>query len=137
MKRKMINEEGIPAVVRENTDGSFSLIGCRCRHCGFVNFPAIRYCVSCSADDTEEVELSKAGTLYTFTQTMRPVNHMPAGNISSYVDLDDGARILTPIDMPDGDLPVIGERFEIVFRPLWVEDDETEVFGFAARPMGR
>lgn len=134
MAKKYITETGVEEIVREHEDGSMALIGRKCSKCGFTAFPALTTCVKCGSTDTENIELSETGTLYTFTQTMRPVNHMPAGNITGYIDLDDGARVLAPIDMNNEELPVIGSRMKLKFRTLWTEEDGTEVTGFAFTP---
>ncbi len=132
--QRFIAEEGVEEIIRQKEDGGYKLIGRKCRDCGFIIFPALKTCVKCKSAATEAVELAEEGTLYTYTRTMRPVNHMPADNVTGYIDLDDGCRVLAPIDMPDGKDPVIGTRMKTGFRTLWTEEDGTEVLGFAFSP---
>ena len=133
--RRFITEAGVDEIIRPDGEGGYELIGARCRHCGHVMFPALRHCIRCSGDEMEAQVLSKTGIIYTYTQTMRPVHHMPAGTITGYIDLDDGVRIFAPIDAGAEGKVQIGTKAEIIFRPLWTEEDGTEVLGYAARQM--
>lgn len=134
-KSVFIKESGVDTIIHQHTDGHLALAGLKCRHCGHIAFPAINTCITCGKTDMEPVDLAATGILYTYTQTMRPVNHMPAGAITGYVDLDDGVRIFAPIDVEEGKAPKIGAPVQIVFRPLWTEDDGTEVIGYAAKQI--
>ena len=43
------------------------LLGSRCRDCGVVTFPAQSGCPACCGEDTEQIELARRGTLWTWT----------------------------------------------------------------------
>ena len=132
-KKKYITEDGVDEIIREKEDGVYALIGSHCE-CGFMNFPAGNFCIKCGSSNVKKSELSRKGTLYTWTKTMRPVNHMPAGNITGYVDLEDGSRLISVIDVDEDDTPRIGAAVEMVFRPLW-EEDGVPVIGYAAKQL--
>ena len=129
--KKYISEDGVDEIVRECENDSYALIGSRCT-CGFMNFPAGDFCIKCGSSRVEKVALSRTGTIYSWTRTMRPVNHMPAGNITGFIDLDDGTRLISIIDVEENDVPRIGANAEIIFRPLW-EEDGIPVIGYAAK----
>lgn len=132
-KRRFISEAGVKEIIRKKEDGSLTLVGLKCKKCGFISFPAVRTCIRCGSEDMESEELPQKGTLYTWTQTMRPVNHMPAGTITGYVDLTDGVRVYAPLDIEEGDAPRIGAEVQIRYRTLWTEEDGTEVVGYVGR----
>ena len=70
-------------------DGVFTdeprLIGSRCRNCGNHMFPVQSGCPKCTANDTETVELSPRGTLWTWTVQGFPPKSPP------YIGSDDPA----------------------------------------------
>ncbi len=133
--KRFISEAGVDEIIREKEDGSLAMVGLKCKKCGFISFPAIRTCVKCGSEEMDPVELAQEGELYTWTQTMRPVNHMPAGAITGYVDLTDGVRIYAPLDTLEGDVPRIGAKIRIGYRTLWTEEDGTQVVGYVGKQI--
>jgi uncharacterized protein len=82
------------------------LIATRCSACETVYFPPRKYCVSCGSNpETEQLELSGKGTLYSFTNV-----HLgaiaPAG--VGYVDLEEGVRALARFEMHDEPSKLVG-----------------------------
>lgn len=133
--QKFITEAGVDEIIRQHEDGNYALVGLKCKACGHINFPALKTCIKCGENDMEDTELAGSGTLYTYCKTMRPVNHMPAGIVTGYIDLDDGVRIYAPVDVEEGSEPEIGSKMEVCFRALWTEEDGTEVLGYTAREI--
>ena len=75
------------------------LLGTRCRGCGEYFFGNVVFCQSCTSSDLEPVELSKRGTLYSYTIVRVP----PAGWQGSVpyalgqVELPEGPHVLSEV----------------------------------------
>lgn len=109
------------------------LIGARCDRCKINYFPSRGFCSSCFQNDQmKQVNLSKIGTLYTYTTVYRGKPNFKVPYSVGYVDLKEGVRILAPLfDVAPGELK-IGMEMELVFRDMdWVSgQEETLVYGF-------
>lgn len=93
----------------DTVDSEPTLVGSQCRECGKVHFPKVQRCMSCYGD-TREHQLSRTGTLYTFSPvTIGPPQFNPPYTIG-YVDLPDGIRIFSKIR---GDNFGIGDEMEV------------------------
>lgn len=72
-------------------DGVPVLLGSRCTSCGRHWFPRRRICAVCF-ESAEAIELSRSGTLYTFT--FMPSPRDPAAGIGAgQIDLPEGVRV--------------------------------------------
>lgn len=128
-ERKVISE----GVIQEN-NGKFSLVGGKCRECGRISYPARPICVACGSKEVDSCELSKTGTVYSYSTTMRPVSKLPAPCTFAYVDLPEGVRLFTPMLMEENERVEIGAQAEIVFCDLW-DDDGVPVLGYRFKQM--
>jgi uncharacterized OB-fold protein len=80
----------------------------------------------------KQVNLSKIGTLYTYTTVYQGKPNFKVPYSIGYVDLKDGVRIFAPLfDVASGELK-IGMEMELVFRDMdWVlGQEEALVYGF-------
>lgn len=109
------------------------LIGTRCDRCKINFFPSRGFCSSCFQNDQmKQVNLSKTGSLYTYTIVYRGKPNFKTPYYIGYVDLKEGVRIFTPLfDVAPGELKT-GMEMELVFRYMdWVSGhEETVVYGF-------
>jgi uncharacterized OB-fold protein len=81
------------------------------------------------------VNLSKIGTLYSYTTVFQGKPNFNAPYSVGFVDLKEGVRIFAPLlDVAPEDLR-IGMEMELVFRPMdWVAgQEESWVYGFKPR----
>jgi uncharacterized OB-fold protein len=98
-----------------------ALIGGRCQACGTVRFPAADVCPSCQSGDCEQIALSTAGTVFTFTV----VHASPPGYLGAapyaygIVELPEGLRVTTTLLADDLGSIAIGDAcaFELMTLP--------------------
>jgi uncharacterized OB-fold protein len=116
----------------------------RCDTCSFVTFPALDACPSCGGDAVTPTQLSRTGTLWTWTrQRFQPKNppylgREPANEFVPYgvgfIELPEGrieARLAGPFDQELH----IGMPMELTVVPFTTDDDGTEVLTYAFRPV--
>jgi uncharacterized OB-fold protein len=143
-------KEATMANQRPVAEGIFSwppdrphLIGSCCTNCGNYMFPVQSGCSKCTGSETERVELSRRGTLWTWTVQGFPPKSPP---FAGEVDPDLSGRSVSAIELP-GEVKVearltesdptklrIGMEMELVLVPLSTDADGTEVMTFAFRP---
>jgi uncharacterized OB-fold protein len=126
------------------TSESPQLIGSRCTNCGNHMFPTQGSCSKCAGTDTEQVELSNTGTLWTWTVQGYPPKAPPyAGDADpktfqpfgvGYVELPGQLKVETRLTVADPDQLKIGMDMTMVLVPLTTNDDGDEVVTFAFAP---
>lgn len=116
------------------------LLGSRCRACGEYFFPRRVVCARCLAEDTQNVELSPRGTLYTWTWVHFPLfGSKRADHAGGYgvgqVDLPEGPRVQAVLS---GELGVfkIGMEMEIELETLRENKEGQDVVIHRFRPAG-
>ncbi|MGI6856766.1 Zn-ribbon domain-containing OB-fold protein [Mesorhizobium sp. 1B3] len=109
---------------REAAEGR--LVVKRCGACREHHWYPRSHCPHCGASETEWVEASGGGTIYSFTVLRRGGGQVPA-----YVTLDEGISLFTNIVDCDPDGLSIGQRVSVRFRP-----DENGVAVPVFRPAG-
>jgi uncharacterized OB-fold protein len=116
------------------------LIGSRCRQCATTTFPSQRSCPRCTLADTEDVLLSRTGTLWSFTvQGFRPKppyagpeEFEPYG--VGYVELPGEVIVEARLTVNDPDELAIGAPMELVVVPFRRDADGADLVTFAFRP---
>jgi uncharacterized OB-fold protein len=91
----------------EETDaGAVQLLGARCPSCGRSLFPRSELCPYCSSTGVEAVVLSDVGELWGWTvvQTAPPGYEGPVPFGFGVVELPEGLRIITRLELSDTDL---------------------------------
>jgi uncharacterized OB-fold protein len=127
-------------------DAEPSLIGSRCRACGFHSFPAAHGCTRCGAAETETVRLPRRGKLWAWTvqrfmpktpyhSSETPQTFRPYG--VGYVELPGALRVETRLTESDPSKLHNGQEMELVFYVHRTDADGTEVVNYAFRPVGR
>lgn len=122
------------------------LLGSRCNNCGNHMFPVQSGCPKCMGVDTETVELSNRGTLWTWTVQGFPPKAPPyIGNADpasfeafgvGYVELPGEVKVEARLTEADPAKLEIGMEMKLVIVPLNVDDDGNEVVTFAFAPVG-
>ena len=120
------------------------LIGSRCTSCDNHMFPTQGNCPRCSGSETETVELSRDGTLWTWTVQGYPPKSPPyAGDADpktfepfgvGYVDLPGQLKVETRLTVNDPAQIEIGMEMEMVLVPLYTNEAGDEVVTFAFAP---
>lgn len=119
------------------------LRGVECSRCGVVLFGIREICENCGNNTLDHRILSTTGEIYSYTvQRHPPPEPYKLGSTDdteweprpiAYVDLRDGARLLSPIEA-DPDEISIGDEVELVVRRGWREQAET-VCVYSFRPV--
>jgi uncharacterized OB-fold protein len=116
------------------------LLGSRCRACGEYFFPRRVVCARCLAQDTQNVELSPRGTLYTWTYVHFPLfGSKRADHAGGYgvgqIDLPEGPRVQAVLS---GELSEfhIGMDMEVELETLRENKEGQEVVIHRFRPAG-
>lgn len=86
----------------------------RCNACKSAHWYPRPVCPLCGSNDTDWLESTGRGAIYSVTVTQRGV---PVPYAIAYVTLDEGPTLLTNIVDCDLDALAIGQRVKLVFKP--------------------
>jgi uncharacterized OB-fold protein len=90
----------------------------RCKECNTVIWYPRAFCPECSSFDTEWVEASGRGTIYSYTVNRRGQgDYRDMAFVLAYVELEEGPRMLTNIVDCDIESVRVGDAVEVVFHP--------------------
>lgn len=107
------------AALWRDTKGGLALYGVKCKHCGFIQYPAQRVCINCQTkDEFEDYRFAeKVGKVFTFSHDNLAASVDPPTTIAA-VDLVEGGRLM--VDMTDRNLEEVnvGMSVEMTFRKL-------------------
>ena len=121
-------------VCRHCEDGYY-LIGGRCSSCKEIIFPKPAICPRCTGMHIEEVQLSRRGKLYTYTEVYQ--NPPDYGGTSPYIIgrvlLPEGVFVLSQLDAEFNDLKVDMEM-QLTFKNLYKDACGNEVTGYMFAP---
>ena len=113
------------------------LLGSRCRSCDEVFYPRRRICARCLARDTEDLELSTRGSLYTYTYVHFPLFNSRRADHGGYgvgqVDLPEGPRVQAVLSGGPGDFRV-GMEMVIELETLRENEAGQDVVVYRFRP---
>jgi len=123
-------------LIGDGTEGV--LLGRKCKDCGEYYFGAPRFCLKCTSAQLEPVELSRTGTLdtYTIVHQAPPGWLGPVPYILGVVSLPEGPRVTAEIvDCPQEAVKV-GIPLELTLRVGGKSKDGNEivVYKWRARP---
>ncbi len=121
------------------------LIGSMCRDCGTHAFPAQAGCGKCTGVDTEEVELSREGTLWAWTVQGFPPKAPPyIGNVDpaafepygvGYVELPGQVKVEARLTLNDPNRLRIGMPMRMVMETLGHDENGNAIVTFAFAPI--
>lgn len=121
--------------IRRGPDGRPTLIGARCRRCGWVTFPRVAACPDCFAPEAvEECPLSRRGILYSYAvAAVAPPGFLPP-LVQGYVDLPEGIRLFAHLAGDSGTLK-LGMAVELDTAPIGRDARGGEIEGYVFRPI--
>ena len=120
------------------------LIGSKCSKCGVVTFPAQSSCAACSGTETENIELERRGTLWTFTLQCFLPNRPPYDGPETpetfqpfgvgYVELADQTRVQARLKTCDVSKLKVGMEMELVIEK-YIEREGKDVVSYFFTPV--
>jgi len=110
------------------------LIANRCKSCGQVYFPKVRFCLNCFHEELEEISLSRKGKLFTYAVVQMPASHFQPPYAVGYVDLPEGVKIFAPLMIVENKPFKVGMDMEVAVDSLWQEDDK-DIVGYWFLPV--
>jgi uncharacterized OB-fold protein len=124
-----------PGLFDEAADGTVTLRGARCHHCGRSHFPAADTCPYCSSQDVEAAALSSTGTLWAWTtvHTAPPGYDGPVPFGFGVVELPEGVRVITRLEL-DGVEARFGMPMRAGVAALAPNDDGDRVVTYTFAP---
>jgi len=119
------------------------LIASKCTGCGEVTFPGQNSCPACTGTSTEELLLSRRGSLWTWTvQHFPPPTPPYTGERAEfapfgvgYIELPEGIRVESRLTVNEPDRLEIGMEMELVVEHFRDDDDGNELMTFAFKPV--
>lgn len=119
-------------IARENA----RLIGYRCRHCGFIEFPEPRKtCKRCRAPtEFEAVQMSTRGRVVSFVMQHRLPEGFETPLPLAVIDLEDGARVYGQIIECQPEELKVGLEVEADLR-IFYDDAGLRVYSYKFHPV--
>ncbi|GAA4823117.1 MULTISPECIES: Zn-ribbon domain-containing OB-fold protein [Tomitella] len=142
-----MTETAIPAVAGWFTTGPEpALVGTKCTACGNIAFPReTTFCKNpaCSGEDFDDVELSRRGTVWSYTdaQYQPPEPFIPATDpyvpfALAAVELSEGLVVMGQVADGYGvDDLTVGAEVELVVEPLYTDDEGVKTI-WRWKPVG-
>jgi uncharacterized OB-fold protein len=121
------------ALARE-PDGAVHLVGSECRDCRTRVFPPTAVCPGCMSENMAPLNLSRRGTLYSWSVVHAAPRGWKLPFVAGYVDLPEGVRVFAHIVGGDPkalrfDMPV-----EVTLAELGQDEQGRPLEGFAFAP---
>lgn len=113
-----------------------ALLGVRCRDCGTYSFGALAFCQACTSANVEHVELSSAGSLYSYTIVWVPPSGWPGPvpYVLGQIELPEGPHVLAEVvDCPRACLKV-GMPVELALRTVDSAESDSLMVVYKWRP---
>jgi uncharacterized OB-fold protein len=96
----------------------------RCRACGHIRYPISFVCSDCLSYETEWVDLSGRGEVFSFIVFYQIYNKAFAADIPynvALIQLEEGPRVYSNIVDCDNDAVKVGDKVHVVFDPVTPE----------------
>ncbi len=105
-----------------------TLLGTRCLDCGVYLFGAAVFCQACSSARLEGVELSREGTLYSYTIVRVPPEGWPGPvpYVLGEVELPEGPHILAEVVGAAHEELSVGIRVKLTLQPVPSASDASQ-----------
>jgi uncharacterized OB-fold protein len=114
-----------------------ALLGGKCTNCGNVLFPRADSCTYCAAEDPTPVELSRRGTLWSWTAVTAPPpgyeGEVPFG--IGIVELPEGVRVISRLTESDPSALHAGQPMECRAVRLHTDAEGNDVMTYAFAPV--
>lgn len=115
-----------------------TLVGMRCLDCGVYVFGPAVFCQACSSERLEAVDLSRRGTLYSYTIVRVPPDGWP-GDVPyalGEVELEEGPHILAEVVGIAHDELRVGLEMELALREVAAADSARTLVVYKWAPAG-
>lgn len=117
-------------------DGKPYLIGSKCQKCGYVAFPKKVVCPACITNGSmEDIELSRRGSIDTFSILHVAPPGFPVPYTVGYVCLPEGPRIFSNLSY-SGETIEIGDSAELIVGKIRDDESGNEVIGYLFKVGG-
>ena len=112
------------------------LTGSRCKECGRYFFPARVRCGACAEPTTEAVELSKEGTLISYTMITRKPRYslIEPPYILGEVEIPEGIRLYSLINSEGVDTLAVGQKARLDTVEVKKDEEGNSVIAYAFTP---
>ena len=113
------------------------LLGSKCRECGRYFFPQRVRCGACAEPTTEPVELSREGTLisYTLINSRPRYAEIQPPYILGEILMPEGIRIYSLINTRGLNKLHMGQRARLETLEIKVDDDDNSVVAYSFAPV--
>ena len=113
------------------------LLGSRCRDCGRYFFPARVRCGACAEPTTDPVELSREGTLVSYTLITRKPRYaqVEPPYILGEVLIPEGIRIYTYVNSPSTDDLRVDQGARLKTLEIKKDDEGNGVIAYSFAPV--
>ena len=119
-----------------------NLMGSKCLSCGITLLGKRHACENCASTDLEAVDFSRRGKVYSYTVALYAPPQPFAGSVSPFVpypivwiDLPEGARILSSLTDCKPEEVSIGMEVELVVDRGWEDEKGNEVMIYKFKPV--
>ncbi|MFH1349389.1 MAG: OB-fold domain-containing protein [Pseudomonadota bacterium] len=112
------------------------LIGSRCKECGRYFFPGRKWCASCAEPTTEEVVLSKEGSLSSFSIMTRKTKYalIETPYVLGEVKIPEGLLIYTVINTEAPEKLQMGQKVTLDSMEVKKDDEGNSVVAYNFEP---
>ena len=117
----------------EDADGG-TLNANKCKSCGQIFFPKTHLCLNCVQENMEEIYLSRAGKLYSYTIGHMPSIHFEPPYAVGLIDLPEWIRIFAPLKIIENIPFSVGMDMELEIGELW-EEENMGIIGYRFVPV--
>lgn len=113
-------------------EGKPYLIGSKCKDCGYIAFPKRAVCPAClTKDSMEETELSRSGTIETFSVLYVAAPGFSVPYAVARINLLDGPTIFSMLNLPLlGRSFEVGDEVELVVGKIRDDEKGEEIIGY-------
>jgi len=113
------------------------LIGSKCKTCNDTFFPKRYSCLSCGGRELDTVALSKKGRVWTYTIARQTpaVSLIKAPYAIAYVELPEGAIVLTVMEDCELDKVKIGMEVQLTTKKVSEDPEGNDVIAFEFKPV--
>jgi len=125
----------VPGSMRQREGGSV-LVGTECQECGFVVFPTRTFCRDCLSENVREVDLSRRGTLKTYTEAHTGQFGFEPPYAFSFVSLPEEVQLYSLLtDYGDIDDLQLGMTVELTLDVIRMDESGDPLYGHKFKPI--
>jgi uncharacterized OB-fold protein len=112
------------------------LVAHECRSCGARYFDRRSACARCSGQDFHDVEVSRTGTLRTFTIVSFAAEGVKVPFVAGVVDCDGTSVRANVVNVPpDPEHVTLGMELRLTIVPLGADQSGVEAVGYGFEPV--